>query len=309
MLLRPAREPHRLIRRHTAWRAGVAAAETAFLSFLVSALPVSSGDVTDVRVAPAEAVQGDTVAVIVHAAPGTVVVVRLDGAPVPTFAAGGALRRALIATDPDTRTGRYTIAVTITRPGEPPVRIVRIAHVRAGAFRARRLTLPPKTFGLITPKNLAIERDALRPVLLRQTPVAWWQGPFQAPSTGEMDSPYGEQGIYNGHREWWHQGVDFSAPAGSPVTAGNAGVVTLARTLPLGGNTIVIDHGQGVVTEYLHLSAFTVAVGDRVEKGTVIGRIGATGLVTGPSLHWGLYVLGVPVNPLFWLAPHAGLTS
>ena len=124
-----------------------------------------------------------------------------------------------------------------------------------------------------------------------------------------MDSPYGHQGVYNGHRQWWHQGVDFAASAGAPVVAANAGVVALARALPLGGNTLVIDHGHGVLTEYLHLSSFAVHAGARVERGALIGRIGATGLVTGPSLHWGLFVNGIPVNPLFWMEPHPGLTS
>ena len=124
-----------------------------------------------------------------------------------------------------------------------------------------------------------------------------------------MDSPYGYQSVYNGRRMWWHQGVDFAASEGAPVVAPNGGVVVLAQGLPLGGNTVVIDHGQGVLTEYLHLSAFAAHVGARVERGALIARIGATGLVTGPSLHWGLYVNGTWVNPLFWMDAHPGLTQ
>ena len=182
-------------------------------------------------------------------------------------------------------------------------------HLAAGRFGVRHLTLAPTTFGLITPQNLAIESRALVPVLNRRTSTAWWDGAFAVPSDGPIDSPYGEQGVYNGHREWWHMGVDFAALEGAPVSAANAGVVALARSLPLGGNTIVIDHGQGVLSEYLHLSAFEVREGARVERGTVIGRIGATGLVTGASVHWGLYVNGLPVNPLFWTVSRAGLTA
>jgi len=130
-----------------------------------------------------------------------------------------------------------------------------------------------------------------------------------SPSAGPVESNYGQQGVYNGHRQWWHQGVDFAASAGAPVVAANAGVIALAQALPLGGNTLVIDHGHGVLTEYLHLSSFAVHAGARVERGALIGRIGATGLVTGPSLHWGLIVNGIPVNPLFWMEPHPGLTS
>jgi len=285
-----------------------AAAGVLLLSLLVSALPVSSGDALGVEITPAEPVQGDTLIVLVRAPAGAAVAVRFDGTPVPVFTAGESLR-ALVGTDPDTVVGRHLFAVRITHPGGPSAWTVRTVHLGTGKFGVRSLTLPPKTFGLITPQNLATERRALQPVLSRRTPVAWWHGPFQAPSAGQMDSPYGEQGIYNGHREWWHQGVDFDAPAGAPVTAANAGVVVLARALPLGGNTVVIDHGHGVLTEYLHLSAFTVSESDRVAKGAVIGRIGATGLVTGPSLHWGLYVAGRWVNPLYWLVGRPGLTS
>ena len=179
----------------------------------------------------------------------------------------------------------------------------------SGHFGVRRLTLPPQTIGLVTSANLTTEARALDPVLGRRTAVAWWTGPFARPSAAPIDSPYGEQSFYNGRREWWHAGVDFDAPAGTPVTAASAGIVALARALPLGGNTVVIDHGQGVLTEYLHLSAFAVREGDRIAQGAVVGRIGATGLVTGPSLHWGLYVNGQPVNPLGWLEPRAGLTA
>ncbi len=263
----------------------------------------------DVQVDPASPVQGDTLMVRVATAGHARVTVEWDGAAVPAFEFPGGLVRALIGTDPDIAPGAHRLRVTLRAGDGTITRVTRSVRLLAGRFGARTLTLPPATFGLISPKNLTVEAQALGPVLRRRTPLVFWRGPFQVPSTGPMDSPYGLQSMYNGHREWWHMGVDFDAPAGAPVTAANAGIVALARALPLGGNTIVIDHGQGVLTEYLHLSAFGVREGDRVEKGAVIGRIGATGLVTGPSLHWGLYVLGLPVNPLFWLEARPGLTS
>jgi murein DD-endopeptidase MepM/ murein hydrolase activator NlpD len=254
-------------------------------------------------------VQGDTLIVLFTAPAGADVTVRFDGSVIPVFAMSGGIRRALIGTDPDVATGEHTIAVSVHQDEGARLRISRTIHLIAGDFGVRNLTLPPKIFGLITPQNLAIERRAIVPALSRRSRNVWWHGPFQVPSSGLMDSPYGLQGMYNGHREWWHQGVDFSAPEGSPVVATNEGVVVLAQMLPLGGGTIIIDHGHGVLTEYLHMSAFDVRVGDHVTQGTIIGKIGATGLVTGPSIHWGLYVNGIPVNPLFWLEPHPGLTS
>jgi len=261
------------------------------------------------QVTPAAPVQGDTLGVLVTALPSARVAVTFDGAAVPAYPSGDGVWRALIGTDPDVGVGVHTVRATVEGQGGVLQRAVQTVHLASGKFGVRHLTLPPKTFGLITSDNLAIESRTLRPVLGRRTPTAWWVGAFQRPSPAPIDSPYGERGVYNGHQEWWHAGVDFDAQAGDRVVAAGAGVVALARALPLGGNTVVIDHGQGVLTEYLHLSAFAVREGDRVARGALIGRIGATGLVTGPGLHWGLYVNGLPVNPLFWLVPRAGLTA
>lgn len=276
-------------------------------------LPAGGGtgpasDRVGVRLEPAAPVQGDTLVVLVPAPPSARVIVSFDGAPIPVFPASPGLRRALVGTDPDTAPGAHRVGVQVdSRTGAFQISLpVRVAP---GRFRVRHVTLPPRTFGLITPHNVALERRILTPLLERLTPTAWWRGPFQLPSTGPVDSPYGDQGVYNGHREWWHQGVDIEAPEGAPVAASNAGVVVLARQLPLGGATVLVDHGQGVVTEYLHLSQMTVREGQRVRRGSLIGWIGHTGLVTGPSLHWGLFVRGIPVNPLFWTTVHAGLTD
>ncbi|HKV44317.1 MAG TPA: M23 family metallopeptidase [bacterium] len=286
----------------------------AFLGGLgAGVLPVSSAPPAQppgiLQVAPASPVQGDTVTILVSAPAAAKVRVRWDGHAVSLFALPDGSRRALVGTDPDVAIGSHALSLTVADATGPPVRLSQVVRIRPGRFGIRNLTLPPHTFGLITAKNLATEQRALGPVLRLRTPVAFWSGAFQAPSSGAMDSPYGEQGVYNGHREWWHQGVDFSAAEGSPIVAANGGMVVLAEALPLGGNTVVIDHGQGVLTEYLHLSAFAVHKGSRVARGALIGRIGATGLVTGPSLHWGLYVNGIPVNPLFWMAPRPWLTS
>jgi len=280
---------------------------------MLAASPVLSVPVNDnsgiLGIAPSAPVQGDTLVVVVQAPKPANVSVRYDGTPVAAYELPDGTRRALIGTDPNVALGSHTITVTIVGAGTPPARASRAVRINSGRFEVRTLTLPPQTFGLITAENAAIERRALNPALGRRTPQALWSGVFVAPSDGLMDSPYGYQSVYNGHRMWWHQGADFAASAGAPVVAANAGTVVLAQALPLGGNTVVIDHGQGVLTEYLHLSGFAAHAGARVERGALIGRIGATGLVTGPSLHWGLYVNGTWVNPLFWTEPHPGITQ
>jgi murein DD-endopeptidase MepM/ murein hydrolase activator NlpD len=270
---------------------------------------VSPAESGDVRIMPDSPVQGDTLIVIVSGSGRASVTVRFDGTQIPIFTAPGGLRRALIGTDPDMATGAHTLKVDVIEGGAAPRRISRAIQVESGHFAERSLTLPPHTMGLISSQNLEIERRALNPVLSLRTPAALWEGPFQAPSVGQMDSPYGLASLYNGRRMWWHGGVDFADNEGSPIVSSNAGIVALAQALPLGGNTVVINHGQGVLTEYLHLSAFTVHKGEHVGRGVLIGRMGATGLVTGPSVHWGLFVNGIPVNPLFWVESRPGLTQ
>ena len=262
-----------------------------------------------VKVLPDAPVQGDTLAVMVTAPRSAQVRVSFDGTGVPAYPLSGGTHRALIGTDPNVATGAHGVVVAVTARGKPALRMSRAVRIGSGQFGIRTITMSGKTFGLINPENATIERRALGSALGRRTPEALWSGPFVAPSGGTMDSPYGDASYYNGHRAWWHQGMDYAAAEGDPVVAANAGVVTLAQGLPLGGNTVVVDHGQGVFTEYLHLSAFTVRSGARVARGDVVGRIGATGLVTGPSLHWGLYVNGTWVNPSFWMEQRPGVTQ
>jgi murein DD-endopeptidase MepM/ murein hydrolase activator NlpD len=88
---------------------------------------------------------------------------------------------------------------------------------------------------------------------------------------GPVTSPYGVRSVYNGRLRGHHLGVDFRAPAGSAVRASQAGVVVLAEALPLGGNTVIVDHGAGVFSSYLHLSALAVRAGQRVRAGQVVG--------------------------------------
>jgi murein DD-endopeptidase MepM/ murein hydrolase activator NlpD len=94
--------------------------------------------------------------------------------------------------------------------------------------------------------------------------------------------------------------VDIAAPEGEVVSAANAGIVRLAEMLPLSGITVVVDHGMGILTYYMHMSAVNVVAGQRVSKGDIVGNVGMTGLATGPHLHWGVRVNGIYVDPLRW---------
>lgn len=104
--------------------------------------------------------------------------------------------------------------------------------------------------------------------------------------------------MFNGTVASRHLGVDFSGSVGAPVRAANRGVVTLVDEFYLAGNVVYVDHGEGIVTGYFHLSKSLVAPGDIVERGQQIGLVGATGRVTGPHLHWNARYGAVTVNPL-----------
>jgi len=121
---------------------------------------------------------------------------------------------------------------------------------------------------------------------------------FIWPLEGRVSGVYGSQRIYNGTPKSWHSGLDVAAVQGTPVKAPAAGIITFAKPdLYLTGGTILIDHGMGISSNFLHLSRLDVKVGDRVEQGQVIGLVGATGRATGPHMHWGMNWLKVRIDP------------
>lgn len=118
------------------------------------------------------------------------------------------------------------------------------------------------------------------------TTPALWTEPFTRPRSSRITSAFGSGRLFNGRLGSSHGGVDFAGKPGDPVHAANRGVVVLVDNFFLAGNVVYIDHGDGIVTGYFHLTQATVAVGDTVERGQQIGIVGATGRVTGPHLHW-----------------------
>lgn len=138
-----------------------------------------------------------------------------------------------------------------------------------------------------------IKEDAFKIV----TPEREWQGTFNPPVTAELSDVFGVQRIFNGTVQSTHQGLDYRVSEGTPVAAVNRGKVLLARPLFFEGNFVVIDHGQGLLTLYLHMSKFSVKEGDEVEKGQQIGLSGGTGRATGPHLHLAVRWQGVYLNP------------
>ncbi|SOB81046.1 Murein DD-endopeptidase MepM and murein hydrolase activator NlpD, contain LysM domain [Sphingomonas guangdongensis] len=127
-----------------------------------------------------------------------------------------------------------------------------------------------------------------------------WRQRFVWPATGHISGLFGAQRIYRGEPGSYHSGVDVAVPTGTPVVAPADGVVILAADTPftLEGNLLMIDHGYGLNSAFLHLSRIDVAVGQRVRQGQSIGAVGATGRATGPHLHWGMKWNEARIDPL-----------
>lgn len=166
-------------------------------------------------------------------------------------------------------------------------------------FPVRKLWVNEK---FVTPplhvrERIKRESEILKAIYNRFTSEWLGTGQFILPVEGKSSDNFGERRIYNNKPRSSHGGVDISVPRGSPVKASNSGEVVFASNLYFSGKTVIIDHGLGMFTLYLHLSRFRTKRGNKVGKGDIIGEVGATGRVTGPHLHWGVKILGSRIDP------------
>ena len=146
-------------------------------------------------------------------------------------------------------------------------------------------------------KQIDADQKVKEDYLSRVTPDREWDGNFAAPAHAEISDVFGSQRIFNGKAQRPHYGLDYRVPTGTPVTAMNKGTVLLARPLYFEGNFVVIDHGQGLLTLYLHLSQIEVKEGESVSRGQQIGLSGGTGRATGPHLHVAVRWQGTYLDP------------
>lgn len=159
---------------------------------------------------------------------------------------------------------------------------------------ASRYTAPDEA----TLRRVRIEREWVRTALAVRTEMPLWRGAFIRPLEGVTTSPYGQRRMFNNEVRSQHTGLDIDGDTGDPVVAANSGRVILSRDLFYSGQAVYIDHGLGFITGYFHLSKLEVTEGQWVEKGEVVGLVGATGRVTGSHLHWSVFVQGVSLDPL-----------
>jgi len=211
------------------------------------------------------------------------------------------VRKALLGVDLEKAAGRYEFKIAGQLQSGERVSCQTTIEVQEGHFATENLTVK-KQFVEPNPEQVAraeAETKRLREIYDRVTPGRLWDGPFRLPLDGEFKgSNFGKRRVLNGHPGSPHGGVDFPAPTGTPVHAAQKGRVVLAEELFFSGNSVLVDHGLGVYTFYCHFSEIDAKVGDEVVAGTVLGKVGATGRVTGPHLHWGLTIQRARVNAL-----------
>ena len=176
--------------------------------------------------------------------------------------------------------------------------------VSDGAYQLQRIDLLPEKAQLLLDKELrALEETIVEGAVSNFSVEKHWEGPFQLPiSSDYITAGFGLRRSYNGGDfSTFHGGTDFGAPDGFPIHAPAAGIVVLAEELRIRGNATLIAHGLGVYTGYWHQIGLDVSVGQHVQAGEVIGRVGETGLSTGAHLHWEVWINGTQVDPLEWL--------
>lgn len=265
----------------------------ALLSVLNSA--AVSGTIS-VQASPTNPQLGDTVTVLIQAETGASPTVVMNQKTYPTFAIAPNRFRALLPTTP------------LDRPGQLNIQVNGVGNPQTLALQLRDRDFPTQSIWLSGGGSDGTDYefnkvDAFKALV---TPNKLWNGTFQRPSEGEITTVYGVRRYYNGEfaQDYYHRGVDYGADTGAPIVAPAAGKVALvgreADGFELHGNTIGVDHGQGVVSIFLHLSRIDVKEGDVVQVGQRLGAVGATGGVTGPHLHWGLYVNGKSIDPVPW---------
>ena len=244
---------------------------------------------------------GELVVVTIPAALGAANVrLRALGRAIPVYCQEGAGCHALIGIDLDVPPGTQTVRIDL--PGGS--HLEQAFTVTRHRFPTRQLTVNPD---FVTPPPTVqgrIEREARELAAIWKTSAGnrLWTGAFVRPVPGEANSSFGTRSIFNGQPRSPHGGADFLSPTGTPIHAPGAGRIVLARDLYFTGNTVIIDHGLGLFSMLAHLSMLDTHEGDLVAAGQIVGRVGATGRVTGPHLHWAVRVGGARVDPLSVLA-------
>jgi murein DD-endopeptidase MepM/ murein hydrolase activator NlpD len=206
---------------------------------------------------------------------------------------------ALAGVDVEGAVGPSTLQIHLRLNGGALQELTRSVEVHAAHYRTGSLIVEPK---FVEPDPQALQRiqaesQLKEKIFATSAPQPLWSGSFRAPVRAAPTDSFGTRRLFNGKLASIHKGMDFRARPGTPVRAGNSGLIVLARPLYYEGNFVVIDHGLGLYTLSMHLSRVDVHEGQRVATGDLLGLSGATGRVTGPHLHWAVRWQGAYLDP------------
>jgi murein DD-endopeptidase MepM/ murein hydrolase activator NlpD len=207
---------------------------------------------------------------------------------------------ALLGLDLDTPGGIVDWRIAVQEPGRAPRAAEGSLPVGRREFSVQRLTLPTGMVDLDpeTERRALAETERMQTVYRTLTPERLWRGPFARPVPGTAPGTgFGSRRVINGKPRAPHTGIDFAADRGTPVMAVNAGRVALLGDFFFPGRLVILDHGLGLYTLYMHLDTVAVSDDERVERGQRLGTVGATGRATGPHLHFGALMGGARIDP------------
>jgi murein DD-endopeptidase MepM/ murein hydrolase activator NlpD len=268
-------------------------------AFLISALLVFSTHISahafQAEVTPTEIKPGDAFVIKVNNA-------KTSRLPAASFKGmrfyfsecGKSCYIAIGSTGIRTKPGVYTIKLKVGKT-------TKNLHltVKQYSFPTINLTLPDNQVFLSKKDLKRVKRENKRlKQIFQKISESYWKGNFTFPLENDISTPFGIKRILN--KKWIsiHRGIDITGQEGEEVKASNNGRVVLTDELFFGGNTIILDHGLGIYTIYMHLSNFNVNTGDIVSKGDIIGFVGSSGRSTGPHLHFGVKVMNMSANPI-----------
>jgi murein DD-endopeptidase MepM/ murein hydrolase activator NlpD len=212
--------------------------------------------------------------------------------------AGG--HAAVAGIDLESKPGAEAWRLAIVEPGARPRTLTGKVTIQPREFPVQRLTLPPGMVDLdpLTERRAISEGDRLRTLYRSITAERFWRGRFVRPVAGEAPGTgFGARRIINGKPRSPHSGIDYAVERGTPVVASNSGRVALVADFFFPGRLVVVDHGLGLYTLYFHLDSVAVTDGEMVDRGQLLGTVGATGRATGPHLHFGAQLGAARIDP------------
>jgi murein DD-endopeptidase MepM/ murein hydrolase activator NlpD len=212
------------------------------------------------------------------------------------------------------RDGTFLVALPMDAPQTMALVVVRrdgsreehTFQIPQRQYATERLdALPEGEVELDRPTQVALQktRRRIETVRRRFTPEAMFQGGFETPAAGRVSTPFGVRRVLNGEPRGVHDAIDIAVPVGTTVRAPAGGIVVFTATdVPLSGQTVILDHGMGLFSTFIHMSAIQVRQGERVERGATLGRSGNTGRTTGPNLEWGVHLGTTALDPELLIA-------